>query len=191
MPISRSRQRGLFDDWLFDGKPSAFQRSNMPRTDVSADTAVLTTQVMASYAIPVGPGDVITSLTFLSGATAAGTPTNWWFALYNDAATPALLAQTADQTATAWAADTVKTLALTTAQTNAGDWTVWFASVMMKATTPNSLVGVNLGRAAISTGVLAAQKVLARTSGAALTTTAPATITGATAIVGLAYVLAT
>ena len=191
MPVSRSKYRGVFDDWLFDGKPTAFQRSNLPRTDAAADTAVLTTQVMASFAIPVHPGDTITSLTFLSGATGAGVPTNWWFALYNDAATPALLAQSADQLTAAWAADTAITLALTTAQTNAGDHTVWFASVMMKATTPNSLVGVNLGRAGISTGVKSTQKVLARTSGAALTTTAPATITGATAIVGLAYVLAT
>lgn len=191
MPISRSRSRGIFDDWLFDGKPSAFQRSNIPRSDCTSDTAVLTTQVMASYAIPVYSGDTITSLTFLSGATAAGTPTNWWFALYNDAATPALLAQTADQLTAAWAADTAKTLALTTPQTNSGDHTVWFAAVMMKAATPNSLVGVNLGRAGVSTGALSTQKVLARTSGAALTTTAPATIATPTSIVGVAYVLAT
>ena len=191
MPASRSKFRGFFDEWILDGKPTAFQRSNIPRSDATADTAVLTTQVMACYAIPVYAGDVITSLTFLAGATGAGVPTNWWFALYNDAATPVLLAQTADQLTAAWAADTAKTLALTTAQTNAGDHTVWFACVMMKATTPNSLVGVNLGRAGIATGAVAAQKVLARTSGAALTTTAPATITGATSIVGLAYVLAT
>lgn len=189
--LSRSKLRGAFDDWLLDGKPTAFQRSNMPRTDASADTAVLTTQVMASFAIPVYAGDTITSLTFLSGATGAGTPTNWWFALYNDAATPVLLSQTADQTSAAWAADTAKTLALATPQTNTGDHTVWYASVMMKATTPNSLVGVNLGRAGISTGAVSTQKVLARTSGSGLTTTAPATITSATAIVGLAYVLAT
>lgn len=189
--LSRSRFRGVFDDWLLDGKPSAFQRSNIPRTDASADTAVLTTQVMASFAIPVYAGDVITSLTFLAGATAAGSPTNWWFALYNDAATPVLLAQTADQLTAAWAADTAKTLALTTAQVVTGDHTVWYASVMMKATTPNSLVGVNLGRAGIATGAVSTQKVLARTSGSALTTTAPATITAATAQVGVAYVIAT
>jgi hypothetical protein len=189
--LSRSKLRGAFDDWLLDGKPTAFQRSNIPRSDATADTAVLTTQVMASFAIPVYAGDVITSLTFLSGATGAGTPTNWWFALYNDAATPALLSQSADQLTTAWAADTAKTLALAAPQVNNGDHTVWYASVMMKATTPNSLVGVNLGRAGISTGALAAQKVLARTSGAALTTTAPPTIASATSIVGLAYVLAT
>lgn len=180
-----------FDEWLLDGKPSAFQRSNIRRSDVTADTAVLTTQVMASFAIPVLAGDTITSLTFTAGATAAGTPTNWWFALYNDAATPALLAQTADQLTAAWAADAVKTLALATAQTNAGDHTVWFAAVMMKATTPNSLIGQNLARIGASTGVFAAQKVLARNSGAALTTTAPATIAAATSQVGVAYVVAT
>ena len=45
------------------------------------------------------------------GGTAANTPTNWWFALYDDSATPALLRQTADQTSTAWAANTAKTVA--------------------------------------------------------------------------------
>lgn len=189
--LSRSRLRGAFDEWLFDGKPTAFQRSNIPRWDANSDTAVLTTAVMSSYAIPVYAGDVITSLTFLSGATAAGTPVNWWFALYNDAATPVLLSQSADQTSTAWAADTAMTLALAAPQTNTGDHTVWFASVMVKATTPPSLVGVNLGRAGMSTGPKSTQKVLARTSGSALTTTAPATIATATSIVGLAYVLAT
>jgi hypothetical protein len=53
---------------------------------------------MTSVAIPLEVGDVVTNLTFLSGATAAGTPTNYWFALYDTSATPALIAQSADQT---------------------------------------------------------------------------------------------
>jgi hypothetical protein len=161
-------------------------RSTLPdhRYAIS-DTAVLTTQVMSSYAIALEAGDVVTNISFKSGATAAGTPTNWWFALYSSAATPALLAQTADQLTAAWAANTTKTLALATAQliTTPG---VYFISVMVKATTPPSLIGMNLGVTGAATGVLTGAATLAQTSGSALVATAPATITGGTAIVGVA-----
>jgi hypothetical protein len=93
------------------------KRSNLDRRYLVTNTASLTTQVMTSVAIPLEVGDVVTNLTFVSGATAAGTPTNWWFALYDTSATPALIAQTADQTSTAWAAHTAKTVALSAAYT--------------------------------------------------------------------------
>ncbi|HET6353389.1 hypothetical protein, partial [Streptomyces sp.] len=85
-----------------------FFRRNLPRTglyDSASDTGqvALATGVMTSVPIYLQAGDVITNLSFRSGATAAGTPTAWWFALYSDAATPALIAQSADQTTTAWA----------------------------------------------------------------------------------------
>jgi hypothetical protein len=76
------------------------KRSNLDRRYLVTNTAALTTQVMTSVAIPLEVGDVVTNLTFLSGATAAGTPTNWWFALYDTSATPALIAQSADQLTT-------------------------------------------------------------------------------------------
>ncbi len=188
MPFSREKGLGIFDDWLLAGKPSGFYRQNISRLDAGTDLGALTTQVMTNVALPVLSGDVITNLTFMSGATAAGTPTNWWFALYD--ASGALLAQTADQTSTAWAADTAKTVALATAQTFSADQVV-FAAIMVKATTPPSLVGVTIGRAAFSGGVLSTDKPLARTSGSALTTTAPGTIATPTNIATVPYVVAT
>lgn len=162
-------------------------RANMRRLDAVADTGALTTQVMTSVALYLRKGDVVTSLTFRSGATAAGTPTNWWFALYSSAATPALLAQSADQTSTAWAANTNKTLALASPVTIKEDGVYW-AAVMVKATTVPSLVGVSTtASAAIVTG----EKSLAQTSGSALTTTAPATIATPTAVATVPLVVAT
>jgi hypothetical protein len=122
----------------------------------------------------VQPGELITNITFVSGATAANTPTNWWFALYSSAATAALLAQTADQTSAAWAANTVKTVALATAQrpTTAGGL---YVACQVTATAAPSLAGVTLENAVMA-GALRSSVILAQTSGSSLTTTAPATI---------------
>lgn len=155
--------------------------------------AVLTTQVMLSVAVPCMAGDQVSKIAFRSGATAAGTPTNWWFALYDPAGL--LVAQTADQLTAAWAASATKDLSLvafnvasSAAQTYSLPATgVYFAAVMVKATTTPSLLGVSTFDASMSTGLVTGQKQLAQTSGAALTTTAPATIATPTAVVNRAY----
>jgi hypothetical protein len=154
-------------------------RESIPGRDVAfADLSVLTTQVMASVAVPFLAGDVITNIAFRSGATAAGTPTNYWFALYDSAGN--YLMQTADQLTAAWAANTTKALALLSPQTIRFSG-VGYAAVMVKATTPPSLIGASLFDLTISTGLVTGQKILAQTSGSALTTTAPATIATPTA----------
>ena len=63
-------------------------------TDASAIT---TTGVSASVPVPVEVGDVITTIGFLVGATAAATATHSFTALYSGVpTTPALLGQSAD-----------------------------------------------------------------------------------------------
>lgn len=155
--------------------PSTFFRANQPRIglyDSASDTGqvALATGVMTSVPIFLAAGDVVTNLSFRSGATAAGTPTAWWFALYSNAATPALLAQTADQTTTAWAANTTMTKALAAAQTITTTGVYW-AAIMVTATTPPTL----LGSAAVAP-IVTGERNLSQSSGSALTTTAPATI---------------
>ena len=159
-----------------DGKtPNTFARPNLPRFGLydsasDASQVPLTTQVMTSVPVMLAAGDIITNLTFRSGQTAAGTPTNWWFALYSNAATPALLAQTADQLTAAWALNTTMTKALATPQTISVSGVYW-AAIMVKATTVPSLLG-SVAMAPVASG----ERNLAQTSGAALTTTAPSTI---------------
>lgn len=180
MPLIRGHYNPTNSKWLLDGSPSGFQRSNLDRRECGANLSALTTQVMLSVALPLEAGDIVSNLTFMSGATAASVPTNWWFALYSNAATPALLAQSADQTTGAWAADTAKTLALATAQliTVPG---VYYAAIMVKATTPPTLIGASL-QADASGAILTGHKVLAQTSGSALVATAPATIATPTTV---------
>lgn len=175
-------------EFLLDGSP-AMLRANLRRSECGGNLAALTTQVMTSVALYLEAGDVVTSLTFCSATTAAGTPTNWWFALYDTAATPALLRQTADQTTTAWAANTPKTVALTTPYTVPTSG-IYYASVHVKATTVPTLLGASLNVNA-SAPVVTGQKVLAVTSGSALTDTAPSSIVTTTTVATVPYCVAT
>ena len=156
-----------------------FSRANMPRFGLydsasDAGSVALTTQVMTAVPIFLAAGDVITNLSAQAGATAAGTPTNYWFALYDSQATPALLAQTADQLTAAWAAFAVKTLPLAAPVTITKTGVYWVA-VMVKATTVPTLLG-----AIAAKPIVTGERNLAVTSGAALTTTATATLAAPT-----------
>ncbi len=172
-------------------------RESIPgRDSAMADLggSVLTTQVMLTVAVPCLAGDPISKIAMRSGATAAGTPTNWWFALYDPSG--AFIAQTVDQLTTAWAANTTMDLSLVANPTSTVTQTftlpsngVYYAAVMVKATTTPSLVGTSLFNAALSTGLVTGQKQLAQTSGSSLTTTAPATIATPTAVVNRPYVV--
>lgn len=178
---------GIAERVLLDGAPANYFRRNIDRRWGLADLAALTTQVMLTVALPLFTGDVVTKLAFKSGATAAGTPTNWWFALYDPDG--ALIGQTADQTSTAWAASTAMDVALAAPYTATRDG-VYYAGVMVKATTPPSLLGVSTGVAAGSGAWVTGEKVLAQTSGSSLTTTAPATIATPTTVVNVPLVVA-
>lgn len=174
------------EDWIREGSPTGLRVQSMRQLDISTDLAALTSQVMTSVFLPLQPGDLVTNLTFKSGATAANTPTNWWVALYD--ASGALLGQSADQTNTAWAANTEKTVALATPKriSTAGA----YAALMVKASTPPSILGRSValagGAAAIAGGV-----VLAQTSGSSLTDTAPATIATPTTVATVPFAIAT
>lgn len=165
--------------------PSLFVRRNLPRSplaDSAGDTnhGALTTQVMTNVAVPLAEGDLITNIKFVSGNTAADTPTNWWVALYDTAGVK--MAQSADQTSTAIAAKTAFGAALATAQriTKSGLYRV---GLMVKATAVPTLLGA-LGAPSMTTG----EPTLAQSSGSSLTDTAPATIATPTAKLFVPYV---
>lgn len=177
-------------DTAAPSSPDTFYRSNQPRVglyDSASDTGqvALATGVMTSVRIKLFAGDVITNISLRSGATAAGTPTAYWVALYSNAGTPALLSQSADQTSTAWAANTTKTLALAAAQTITTTGYYWVA-IMVTATTPPTLLG-SVGMPPIVTG----EANLSQSSGSSLTTTAPATIATPTVKSFVPYVVLT
>ncbi len=188
--VRRTAYSGIVgpEAYYYGGQNQGTLRESALRRLSGADLAALTTQVMTDVALYLEKGDVVAYLTFVSGATAAATPTNWWYALYNPAG-DTLLGQTADQLTAAWAANTPKKLALGTPYT-VPTTGVYRAAIMVKASTVPTLAGVSV-RAAVSAPVVTGQVALAQTSGSGLTTTAPATIATPTAVGTVPYVVAT
>lgn len=83
-------------------------RANCPEVNTTAGT----TGQIRCQGIWLPAGIMVSNISFHSATTAAGTPTHYVFALYDVSRN--LLASTADQTSTAWAANTLKTLAVGT-----------------------------------------------------------------------------
>lgn len=121
--------------WMPTGAISeTYPRDN--RGDACAVTSTGVLYLAGGLLVPAN--QTVTNVTFVSSTTPAGTPTNWWFCIVDQALN--VLRKTADQTTTAWAASTAKTLALATTYTPTSD-TPLYAGVMVKATTVPTFVG--------------------------------------------------
>lgn len=147
-------------------------RSICTETNTVAPTASGTLFMMAIY---LTAGQLVSNITISSATTAAGTPTNYFFALYS--AARALRAVSANQTTTAWAANTVKTLAMTTPYRVPVSG-LYYIGFMMTATT----IITTKGNTAKTGGQLASTApILHGASSTGLTTSMPdpaAAITG-------------
>lgn len=157
-------------------KPTASTYEVMPRWMRTSDASAPTSGRLQMVAIELPSAAVITSITFVSGATAAVLPTNQWFALYDSSRN--LLRQTTDDTTTAWAANALKTLNLTSTYTITATG-LYYLGIMVAATTTPSLSGANTN--AVITGIA---PIICGTSTTGLTDTAP---NPAAALTGLAF----
>jgi hypothetical protein len=119
-------------------------------------------------AIYLKAGQTVSNITLYS-VGAAGTPTNYFFALYGSGTTPPLLAVSANQTTTAWGATTLKTLAMTTPYKvpTSGQY---YIGVMMTATTIVTLKGTTVRTASQLAGQT---PIIQGTSTTGLTTAMP------------------
>ncbi|GAA0738753.1 hypothetical protein Drose_04205 [Dactylosporangium roseum] len=164
-------------DVALPASPSTFYRASLPRFGLydsagDAGQAALVDGVMTAVPIKCAAGDVITNVSFVTGAATSGTEANWWVALYSSASTPALLAQSADQLTADVAVNTVKTVALSAPQTITQTGYYWAAIMMhVSAGAVNSLIGTCVARP-VATG----ERNLSVSSGSGLTTTATATL---------------
>lgn len=167
-------------------QPNIAVRTNVTAINGLADTAAaLATGVCTSVAVPVEYGDVISTVRVAVGATAAGTPTNSWAAVYSGIATPALLAQSTTGGSGAIAASGVYTFTLATPVTVtpaiAPNGFI-YVSVMVAATTVPSLATIPAAAAVGYKWFTNSPLFFAASHGSALTTTAPATIAAPTAL---------
>jgi hypothetical protein len=130
-------------------------------------------------AIYLTAGQVINNIILSSGTTAAGTPTNYAAGIF-DGTTRNLLANTANQTTTAWAANTVKTIPLTAAfrVPTSG---LYYIGFYMTATTIITMKG---GTARTGGQLAGTAPIISGTSSTGLTTALPnpaAALTSSTA----------
>jgi hypothetical protein len=178
--------------WSWLGQPAnvanpsvpAFSNLMSPMIGLSDQAAALATGVATAVAVPVDPGTVITKITVMVGATAESGGTHAWGALYSGIATPALLAQSTDNTgATAIGASAAFSFTLATPQlitpAIAPNGFV-YASIMVaqSAGAVPSLTAISSFAAAVAYPWFTTSplKMAAITHGSSLTGTAPATI---------------
>jgi hypothetical protein len=144
-------------------KAETFPRNLVPEVN----TALLSTGRLSLEAIAIRAGELITSISFWSATTAANTPTNQLFGLYNNTLT--LLRATNNDTTTAWGANTRKTLNLTSTFTTTYTG-LYYLGIMVTATTVPTLKGYT----ARTGGQLnAAAPSMGGTSNTGLTTSLP------------------
>lgn len=132
-----------------------------------ANLAALTSGTLSLHAIYLRAGQRISSISFMSATTAAATPTNQWFALYDQ--NRALLRQTVNDGAAAWAANSIKTLPLTSPYTVTYTG-LHYVGIMVTATTVPTLKGLAAKTASQLAGLA---PILHGNSSTGLTTAAP------------------
>lgn len=150
-------------------------RETCPEVNTTAPTASGTLFMQALYLVA---GQLVSNITVSSATTAAGTPTNGFVGLYDGARN--LLATSANQTTTAWAANTLKTIPMTTPYRVPVSG-LYYVGVMMTATTIITMKG---GTAKTGGQLAAAAPILHGASTTGLTTSLPnpaAAITAGTA----------
>lgn len=159
--------------------PTGTLAETFPRALATTNSTVPTASgTLFMQAIYLTAGQLVSNITIISATTAAGTPTNYFFALYDGSR--ALKAQSANQTTTAWAANTAKTLAMTTPY-RVPTSGVYYIGLMVAATTVPTCHG---GPAKANAVVSSTAPILHGTSTTGLTTTLPdpaAAITAGTA----------
>lgn len=147
-------------------------REICPEVNTVAPTASGTLFMQAIY---LKAGQLVSNITVSSATTAAGTPTGGRVGLYDGSRN--LRATSADQTTTAWAANTVKTLAMTTPY-RVPTSGLYYIGFYMTATAVITMKG---GTAKIGGQLAGAVPILHGASSTGLTTTLPdpaAAITG-------------
>jgi hypothetical protein len=147
--------------------PTGTLAETFGRALATTNTAALTSGTLFLQGIYLTAGQLVSNIGIISATTAAGTPTNYFFALYDGAR--ALRAQSANQTTTAWAAQTAKTLAMTSAY-RVPTSGLYYIGLMVTATTVPTIHG---GAAKANAVVASTIPILHGNSTAGLTTALP------------------
>jgi len=133
------------------------------------NTSALSSGRLSLAAIWLPVGITISTVSFWSATTAAGTPTNQLFGIYN--VNRNLLRSSVNDTTAAWASNSIKTLSLSSAFTTTYSG-IYYLGIMVTATTVPTLKG---NTAKVGGQLNAAAPSMGGTSNTGLTTGLPAT----------------
>lgn len=187
-----TKQNGAFfdEEYLRQGSPTntTFAESIRRLDATVATVAIGATGVEYCIGVPLQAGEVVSNITFVTGGTAAATPTAGYAVLRDPSG--AKLVQTADFGSTARAANTAYTVALTSSYvvTTPG---LYYVGISFTAGTVPTMNGKTVGNAVVAGNLGLSAKVLAQTHGSSVGATAPATIESPTTVANLAYLVCT
>lgn len=178
------------EEYLRQGSPTnTTHAETMSRTQSTlATVAIAATGVEYSIGVPLQFGDVVSSITFVTGAQAAVSPTAGYACLRSPSG--ALLAQSADFGSTARAANTAFTVALASSVLVTEPGLYYIGLSFTAGTVPNTN-GRTVGNAVTNGNLGLGARVLAQTHGSGVGAVAPATIVTPTTVANLAYMVAT
>ena len=156
------------NDYLYAFGISGTIAETIPRILCNeANLGALTSGTLFLSAVFLKVGQKVNNISFHSATTASGTPTNGFFALYD--INRNLVAQTANFTSEAWAANSIKTKALTATYTVPSTG-LYYVGIMITATTVPTLKGLTTKTGGQLAGVA---PVLHGLSNSGLTTSLP------------------
>jgi hypothetical protein len=146
------------------------------------NTSALTSGTLRFQAIYLQAGQTVTNISIYSATTAAATPTNGFFALYDRSRN--LLANCANFTTEAWAANAIKTKAMATPY-KVPTSGLYYIGIMIAASTVPTLIG----HTARTTNTVGGNGdiIQGNTASTGLTTTLPATAGAVTAATSSFY----
>lgn len=172
-------------EFLRSGSPSGTFSEPFPRWAINTDAGGSSGR-MSVMAVPLHPGDLVSTISCWVGGTAAATVTHAWAALYGPSG--ALMAQSADNPSQVLAANSQSDFHLATAQLIITPG-LYQVGIMVAATTVNSFAGHQMALPSAA-GAIAGTPPLGANYGSSYTTTAPATLSAPAAIGSLYYFVA-
>ena len=187
-----TRQAGMEynPDYLFQGSPANTATCNetFSRRYISSDCAIAATGISYCTRFPVTFGDLLGAVTFVTGGTAADTPTAGYVAIRNASGT--VVAQSADLADTARAANTSYKVAMTTPYLVQAPG-LYYVEFSFTATAVPTLAGRSFEDAEQAGATALSLPILAQTHGVAVGATPPATIATPTTVASYVWAAVT
>lgn len=150
--------------------PSGAIAQTFPRAATWANSSILSSGRLSLAGGMVLPkGVAVTNLTAVSATTALGTGVNQWFCLVDQSGN--VLSKTVDDTSAAWAANTAKTLALSSPYTPSVDIAVYLGVMVNGTTVPTLFAIVSAGAFPVIAPVLGVRSTTGLTNPASLVAT--------------------